>query len=423
MISSAQAQTLPQRTGRRIISRGGKSASSVFPGSRRTTILAIAIGGLSLIVLTAFIATHMGTYNVALTQALPAFSSGQTDVQPTVSANTSAVNASAALVRINQTDGGQYQSQGQHDQWYASACSAAAMTEIINAYGHHYRLGDILMVESSIGAISPTQGLLKPDGIDQTVLRFGFQTQTLDHPSLDEILKVANNGHPVLVNFPPQPGTIWAGGHFLVLLGGKPDAIHLADSSTVNEGLGLQNVDQSYFNKYWRGFAKIITPLLAYSIVSDTPSVHADFINKVLSTYHSPAQGQGQALYDLGIKYNIDPVFALAFFGHESTFGTRGEATQSLSLGNLRCVGRGYEDLQPSCRDNYAWFPSWKNGFEAFYRLIAGDLYVGAGLVTPDQIIPRYAPGQDNNNEAGYINALKKSIDRARADKADIEKF
>src|SRR5437764_7787577 len=47
VISSAQAQTLPQRTGRRIISRGGKSASSVFPGSRRTTILAIAIGGLS----------------------------------------------------------------------------------------------------------------------------------------------------------------------------------------------------------------------------------------------------------------------------------------------------------------------------------------------------------------------------------------
>jgi Mannosyl-glycoprotein endo-beta-N-acetylglucosaminidase/Peptidase C39 family len=382
-------------------------------------MLAIAGVGISLIVLTAFIATHMGTYNPALTLSLPVLPSHQPDVQPTVSTTT---NASAALVRINQADESQYQSQGQHDQWSASACSAAAMTEIINAYGHHYRLGDILAVESSIGAMSPTQGLLKPDGIDQTVLRFGFQTQTLDHLTLDEVLKVANNGHPVLINFPPQPGTIWAGGHFLVLLGGKPDAIHLADSSPVNNGNGLQYVDQAYFNQYWRGEALIITPL-AYSIVSDTPSVHADFINKVLSTYHSPAEGQGQALYDLGIKYNIDPVFALAFFGHESTFGTRGEATQSLSLGNLRCVGRGYEDLQPSCRDNYAWFPSWKNGFEAFYRLIAGDLYVGAGLVTPDRIIPRYAPGQDNNNEAGYINALKKSIDRARAGKADIENF
>jgi hypothetical protein len=54
---------------------------------------------------------------------------------------------------------------------------------------------------------------------------------------------------------------------------------------------------------------------------------------------------------------------------------------------------------------------------------MAGSLYNATGLITPDQIIPRYAPNSDNNDEAGYINALKKSIDRARAGKVDIEHF
>ena len=51
----------------------------------------------------------------------------------------------------------------------------------------------------------------------------------------------------------------------------------------------------------------------------------------MLETYHSPAVGKGQALYDLGVKYGIDPVYALAFFWHESRFGTTGEARVTYS--------------------------------------------------------------------------------------------
>ncbi len=135
------------------------------------------------------------------------------------------------------------------------------------------------------------------------------------------------------------------------------------------------------------------------------PTINADFINQVLAAYNSPAVGKGQALYDLGVKYGIDPAFALAFFQHESTFGKFGEAKSSLSLGNLRCIPTA------DCRDNYAWFPSWEAGFEAWYKLIR-NLYVAVwGLNTVDQIIPRYAPTSDNNNEAAYIASLKHSID------------
>jgi hypothetical protein len=141
-----------------------------------------------------------------------------------------------------------------------------------------------------------------------------------------------------------------------------------------------------------------------YNVVG-SPTITADFINQVLSAYSSPAAGKGQALYDLGVKYGIDPAFALAFFQHESTFGKFGEANSSLSLGNLRCIPNA------DCRDNYAWFPSWEVGFEAWYKLIR-NLYVAEwGLSTIPQIIPRYAPTADHNDEAAYISSVEHSID------------
>jgi hypothetical protein len=139
------------------------------------------------------------------------------------------------------------------------------------------------------------------------------------------------------------------------------------------------------------------------------PTISASFINQVLASYNSPAAGKGQALYDLGVKYGIDPAFALAFFMHESLFGTTGEARATLSLGNLRCI-----PTRPCIDQNnggFAQMNSWEDGFEQWYKLIR-NLYVAQwGLVTVDQIIPTYAPSSDHNNVAGYIAALKHEID------------
>jgi hypothetical protein len=141
-----------------------------------------------------------------------------------------------------------------------------------------------------------------------------------------------------------------------------------------------------------------------YTVLSK-PTIGADLINRVLASYNSPAAGKGQVLYDMGVKYGIDPAFALAFFMHESSFGTQGEARVSLSLGNLRCIPN-YK-----CQDGYAWFASWEDGFQAWYELIR-NLYVSQwGRTTVDQIIPKYAPAADNNDEAAYIASLKHAID------------
>jgi hypothetical protein len=142
--------------------------------------------------------------------------------------------------------------------------------------------------------------------------------------------------------------------------------------------------------------------------VRGRPSVTVDVLNRVLSAYHSPAVGLGQALYDDGLDYSIDPVFALAFFMHESSFGTAGVATVTHSLGNIRCTP-GY-----SCYEGYRWYARWQDGALDWYRLLATE-YVPRGLVTVETIVPVYAPSSDHNNVDCYIASVKAAVATWRA--------
>ena len=161
-----------------------------------------------------------------------------------------------------------------------------------------------------------------------------------------------------------------------------------------------------------------------YSVVGK-PSITVNFINRVLNAAGSPAAGKGQRLYDLGVKYGIDPAFALAFFMNESTFGTQGMATSTLALGNERCLSdrlcvntRGLPcQVGQSC---YAQFTSWEDGFDHWYRLIHDEYITGhinriigktvCPCTTVPQIIPVYAPGSDNNDEAHYIWVVEHAV-------------
>ena len=142
------------------------------------------------------------------------------------------------------------------------------------------------------------------------------------------------------------------------------------------------------------------------------PSISVATIERVLAAYHSPAVGEGQGFFDLGVQYGIDPAFLLAFFTHESTAGTAGAAVANLSVGNIRCVA-GYR-----CGGGYAAYDSWRQGAEHWYKLItASGLYCGAGSdrCTVAAIIPRYAPSVDNNNEAAYIATVEGLVAEWRA--------
>ena len=151
----------------------------------------------------------------------------------------------------------------------------------------------------------------------------------------------------------------------------------------------------------------------AYSIVGPS-TIDVEFINKILTYYHSPMQGQGQLIEDVSRYCGLDAAFVTAFFMHESSFGNAGEAASSLSPGNLRCVP-GF-----ACRDGYAWFESWQDGLMVQCRLLR-NLYADAwGRYTPEQIIPKYAPAADNNNELAYELALKRAVDTWRQQKVVV---
>jgi len=160
---------------------------------------------------------------------------------------------SQSLVRISQLDPAQYNSPQDFNTWAYSACSTAAMTEVINAYGHHYRIADILKVEASLNAITPTLGLVEDVGIQRTAAQFGFKTSWGYKLSLDQIIATANYGTPIIVDFPPQK---YAGGHLLVVLGGNSSVVFLADSSLYNR----TSLTRAQFLKWWGGFSAILTP-------------------------------------------------------------------------------------------------------------------------------------------------------------------
>lgn len=143
------------------------------------------------------------------------------------------------------------------------------------------------------------------------------------------------------------------------------------------------------------------------------PTISVAHIERVLSEYHSPAVGHGQEIYDLGIKYDINPAITLAFFIHESSAGTnphwaglKPDGSSTYNIGNIVCTP-GYQ-----CYGRFRDYGSWSEGIEDWYKLIK-DLYVGEwGRTTVDQIIPKYAPASDNNDETAYINGVKQLVNQ-----------
>lgn len=146
-----------------------------------------------------------------------------------------------------------------------------------------------------------------------------------------------------------------------------------------------------------------LAPADSYILMA-APSISVGQIERVLTQYGSPAVGLGQTIYDLGVKYGIDPAYALAFFVHESGCGTRGVARFTKSIGNIRWT-EGYDNYE-----GYRSYSSWASGVEDWYKLIK-ELYIdGWQLKTVDAIVPVYAPYGDNNDPPGYAAAVKSMV-------------
>jgi hypothetical protein len=134
------------------------------------------------------------------------------------------------------------------------------------------------------------------------------------------------------------------------------------------------------------------------SSVVGPPTVSAADVDAILAQYGSPAAGTGQAWVNLGIQYQIDPAYAVAFFIHESSAGTnpawagiKPDGSLTHNVGNIICAG------YPTCFNRFRDYPNWETGIEDWYKLIAVEYINGRGAHTVEQIIPIYAPSFENN--------------------------
>jgi N-acetyl-anhydromuramyl-L-alanine amidase AmpD len=136
--------------------------------------------------------------------------------------------------------------------------------------------------------------------------------------------------------------------------------------------------------------------------LASPPRISARQFAAVLARFHSPVAPIAFQCYDLIASYGLDPAVALAFFGKESTFGTRGRSVEWRSWGNVRQAWIPALAVDPGGVGKFATYATWQHSLKDWCARIK-ERYVGKGLTTVETAIPVYAPASENDT-AGYIN-------------------
>jgi hypothetical protein len=148
------------------------------------------------------------------------------------------------------------------------------------------------------------------------------------------------------------------------------------------------------------------------------PSISAQQIDRILAEWRSPAAGTGATWVELGVRYGIDPAYALAFFIHESGAGTapgwagrKPDGGTTHNVGNIICAG------YRTCYGRFRDYAGWEEGIEDWYRLIAVEYVQWRGVHTVEEIVPIYAPAVENNVPA-YVDTVNRLVAEWRASRA-----
>ena len=141
------------------------------------------------------------------------------------------------------------------------------------------------------------------------------------------------------------------------------------------------------------------------------PTLSAYQIDAILSSYASPATGQGITFYNRGVERGIDPAYAVAFFIHESSAGSdpnwaglRADGSTNYNMGNISCAG------YPTCEGIWRSYGSWDEGISDWYRLIDEEYMGWRGMETAAEVLPIYAPRNDGNDPDGYARSLGRMV-------------
>lgn len=145
------------------------------------------------------------------------------------------------------------------------------------------------------------------------------------------------------------------------------------------------------------------------------PRISQAQLVRVLERFHSPCAPIASECYNIVRSHGLDPAVALGFFAHESVFGTRGVAVETLNWGNVRTAFRPERAVGTHPR-NFAIFRSWQDSLTDWCERINQRYIDERGLDTVEKAIPVYAPSDDNNNVRRYIEHVAGLIDDWRAE-------
>ncbi len=144
--------------------------------------------------------------------------------------------------------------------------------------------------------------------------------------------------------------------------------------------------------------------------ITGSPSITAQQIDEILTKQNSPAAGTGKFMHEKGVEYGIDPVFAMAFFMKESTYGKFGVAERSHSIGNVRYT-QGCDFKAESGKSGaFCGYNSWEKGIEEWFSYMQRR-FVKKGITTDREIIPIYAPATENDVPK-YISTIRNFVSK-----------
>jgi hypothetical protein len=151
---------------------------------------------------------------------------------------------------------------------------------------------------------------------------------------------------------------------------------------------------------------KMLPPLPGDISVRGEPTISPEKIDAVLRAKHSPVAGLGQFIYDEGVRTGINPAVALAFFQQESCCGTHPQSNfpHTNNWGNIRENREGHVGYK-----GFRVYENPEDGIRDWYNLIdKGRPYRNCSSLS--QILRKYAPNSDGNNEAAYAKNVKRNV-------------
>lgn len=156
------------------------------------------------------------------------------------------------------------------------------------------------------------------------------------------------------------------------------------------------------------------TPTPTFSTIVRSPSISLGEVGRVLQNVNSPMLPYASNIYDDGVKYGIDPVFALAFWMKESREASDGSvAATDHNPGYTEGLG-----TDTRC-GRWACWPTWPAGIEGWFHYMRVYFVDDRGMTTVEVILPIYAPPTENNT-SNYIASVLNWVAQWRADSASL---